>query len=324
MKQVQELLREVLTEGSLRHNRTGKNAYSLPGMCLKHDMTKGFPAVTTKKLPFKSSTGEMVGFLRAYSNASDFRALGCKVWDQNANENKDWLANPRRMGVDDLGEIYGVQWRKWPAFKEIPEGEVARIDAYIKDGYEIISSSEGENSSKSLILYKSIDQVKMCLDLIMNDPDSRRILFHGWNLAELSDMALVPCHTLYSWYANKETKELSLTLFIRSNDLGLGLPFNLSGGAVLLSLFARLTGYTPKWFTYFIGDAHIYEDQVDMVTEMLNREPFPLPTLKISDRVPSYAETGVFEPEWLEKIEPSDFSLENYRHHAPLTAPMAV
>ena len=120
------------------------------------------------------------------------------------------------------------------------------------------------------------------------------------------------------------TKEISLTLYIRSNDLGLGTPFNLTEGAALLSLFGRLTGYTPRWFTYFIGDAHVYENHLDMLNEQMKREPLAAPKLVISDRVPAFAETGKYEPEWLEKIEPSDFWLEGYEHHAPMTAPMAV
>ena len=86
----------------------------------------------------------------------------------------------------------------------------------------------------------------------------------------------------------------------------------------------RLTGYTPRWFTYFIGDAHIYENHLDMVREQLKREPFPAPRLVLSDRIPDFAVTGRYEPDWLEKIEPADFRLEGYQHHPPLTAPMAV
>ncbi|MNV14540.1 Thymidylate synthase [compost metagenome] len=129
---------------------------------------------------------------------------------------------------------------------------------------------------------------------------------------------------LYQFHPNVETREISLTLYIRSNDLGLGTPFNLTEGAALLSLIGRLTGYTPRWFTYFIGDAHVYENHLDMLNEQLTREPFPMPKLVISDRVPEFAKTGVYQPEWLELVEPGDFSLEGYEHHAPMTAPMAV
>lgn len=101
-------------------------------------------------------------------------------------------------------------------------------------------------------------------------------------------------------------------------------PFNMAEGAALLHLVGRLTGYVPKWFTYFIADVHIYENHIEMLQEQLKREPYPLPTLKISDRVPDYAKTGEFTPEWLELVESTDFILEGYRHHEPLTAAMAV
>ena len=181
-----------------------------------------------------------------------------------------------------------------------------------------------EGGARQTVLYKAVDQLRQCLDTIMKDPGSRRILFHGWNWAQLEEMALPPCHLLYQFLVNQEAREISLCLYIRSNDVGLGTPFNLTEGAALLHLVGRLTGYTPRWFTYFIGDAHIYENHLSMVQEQLKREPFPAPKLVLSDRIPSYAETGKYEPEWLEKIEPSDFSLEGYQHHAPLTAPMAV
>ncbi|MBN9401808.1 MAG: thymidylate synthase, partial [Burkholderiales bacterium] len=175
-----------------------------------------------------------------------------------------------------------------------------------------------------VLLYKAVDQLRACLDTLIRDPGSRRILFHGWNWAQLEEMALPPCHLLYQFLANPATRELSLCLYIRSNDVGLGTPFNLAEGAALTHLVARLTGYEPRWFTYFIGDAHIYETHVDMLREQLNRDPLPAPRLRLSDRIPAYADTGRYEPEWLERLEPGDFSLEDYRHHPPLTAPMAV
>ncbi|MCP3750002.1 thymidylate synthase [Pseudomonas sp. SBB6] len=323
MKQYLDLVRDVIENGTLQGNRTGIRTISLPGAMLRFDLQKGFPAITTRKLAFKSAIGEMVGFLRGVKNAGEFRELGCKVWDQNANENAQWLANPFRQGHDDLGEIYGVQWRQWPAYKRIPLSNPAAIELARSQGFQQIAQAE-EDGEAFVVLYKAIDQIRQCIDTIHNDPGSRRILFHGWNCAQLDEMALPPCHLLYQFHPNVETKEISLTLYIRSNDLGLGTPFNLTEGAALLSLMGRLTGYTPRWFTYFIGDAHVYENHLDMLGEQLKREPLAAPKLVINDRVPEFAKTGVYEPEWLEKIEPSDFSLEGYEHHAPMTAPMAV
>ena len=116
MKQYLDLVQSILDTGSWQENRTGIRTLSMPGASLRFDLQQGFPAVTTKKLAFKSAIGELVGFLRARS-AAEFRELGCKVWDQNANENAQWLANPYREGPDDLGPVYGVQWRQWPAYR---------------------------------------------------------------------------------------------------------------------------------------------------------------------------------------------------------------
>ncbi len=331
MKQYQNLVQDILDNGAWQENRTGIRTLSLPGAMMKFDLQKGFPAVTTKKLAFKSAIGELVGFLRGYRSAARFRELGCKVWDQNANENAQWLANPYRLETDDLGPVYGVQWRQWPAYKLIPahtpEGTAQIRDALARGYTEIglVNTPEGaSDTNPAVLLYKPIDQLRQCLDTLHNDPGSRRILFHGWNWAQLEEMALPPCHLLYQFLVNAPEREISLCLYIRSNDVGLGTPFNLTEGAALLHLMGRLTGYTPRWFTYFIGDAHIYENHLDMVREQLKREPFPAPRLVLSDRIPDFAVTGRYEPDWLEKIEPADFRLEGYQHHPPLTAPMAV
>jgi len=328
MKQYLDLVRQIFDQGTWQDNRTGVRTLSIPGAMMKFDLQQGFPAVTTKKLAFKSAIGEMVGFLRASRNAAEFRALGCKVWDQNANENRQWLENPYRLQQDDLGPVYGVQWREWPAYKLIdltlPTSQAQVADA-LKHGYQQLGVIDtGDHPKPHALLYKAVDQLRQCLDTIMRDPGSRRILFHGWNWAQLEEMALPPCHLLYQFLVNQSQREISLCLYIRSNDVGLGTPFNLTEGAALLHLVGRLTGYTPRWFTYFIGDAHLYENHVEMLQEQLKREPYPAPQLILSDRIPAYAETGRYEPEWLERVEPEDFRLEGYQHHAPLTAPMAV
>ena len=324
MQQYQELIQTVIDTGSWQDNRTGIRTLSVPGAMMRFDLLNdGFPAVTTKRLAFKSVVGELCAFLRASRSAADFRALGCKVWDQNANENKQWLDNPYRLGEDDLGPVYGVQWRQWPGFKLIELDQPAQIADAQKNGFRLISQFDDAGVPK-VLLHKSIDQLRECLDTIVNNPGSRRILFHGWNPAVLDAVALPACHLLYQFIPNPTTRELSMCLYVRSNDLGLGTPFNLAEGAALMHLVGRLTGYTPRWFSYFIGDAHIYENHMDMVKEQLTRTPFAAPQLRISDRVPDFAKTGKYEPEWLEKVEPSDFSLEGYQHHAPITAPMAV
>jgi len=323
MREYLDLVSQVFEQGEWRENRTGVRTLGVPGAMMRFDLKKGFPAVTTKKLAFKSAIGEMVGFLRGARSAADFRALGCKVWDQNANENEQWLQNPYRQGPDDLGPVYGVQWRRWPAFKALSP-DFIQIESSRSKGWNVLGTVQPHDEDEKVILHKEVDQLRYCLDTIVNNPSDRRILFHGWNWAQLDEMALPPCHLLYQFLPNPNTRELSLCLYVRSNDIGLGTPFNLTEGGALLHLVARLTGYTPRWFTYFIGDAHIYENHVDMLKEQLKREPFAPPRLVISDRIPEFSKTVRYEPEWLEKVEPSDFSLEGYQHHPPLTAPMAV
>ena len=317
------LVRTILDTGSWQDNRTGIRSISVPGASLRFDLAAGFPAITTRRLPFKSAVGELIGFLRGTRSAAEFRALGCKVWDQNANENAAWLANPYRTGPDWLGEIYGYQWRAWPAYKLLDADNAAQVHDALARGFRPLARIDDAGRAK-LLLHKAIDQVRQCLDTIVANPTDRRILFHAWNCAELDQMALPPCHLLYQFLPNATARELSLCLYVRSNDIGLGAPFNLCEAAVLLSLVARLTGYVPRWLTYFIGDAHIYENQVEMLQAQLARTPYPPPRLVISDRVPSLAQTGRYEPEWLVRVEPADFWLEDYRHHPPLTAPMAV
>jgi thymidylate synthase len=327
MKQYIDLVQAIFDQGNWQDNRTGVRTLSLPGAMLRFDLQAGFPAVTTKKLAFKSAVGELVGFLRGSRSAADFRALGCKVWDQNANQNQQWLANPYRLQEDDLGPVYGVQWRQWPAYKLIDPGKpesAAQISDALARGYRQIGTVDEASGTQSALFYKAIDQLRQCLDTIIKNPGDRRIIFHGWNLAQLEEMALPPCHLLYQFLVNSAKREISLCLYVRSNDVGLGTPFNLTEGAALLHLVGRLTGYVPRWFTYFIGDAHIYENQVEMLKQQVNRDPFPAPTLVLSERIPDFLVTGKYDPDWLEKIEPDDFSLANYLHHPPLTAPMAV
>ena len=323
MKQYLDLVRHVFDEGSWQENRTGIRTLSVPGAMLRFDLQHGFPAVTTKKLAFKSAVGELIGFIRASRSAADFRALGCKVWDQNANANKQWLQNPYRIDIDDLGPVYGVQWRQWPAYKVLDSTQAAQIDDAAARGYREVARFD-EGGKGRVLMYKAVDQLRQCLDTIINNPADRRILFHGWNWAQLDEMALPPCHLLYQFLPNPSKQEISLCLYVRSNDLGLGTPFNLTEGAALLHLVGRLTGYKPRWFSYFIGDAHIYETHVDMLKEQLTRQPFAAPALKLDDRIPDFSVTRAYEPEWLERVEPSDFSLVGYQHHAPLTASMAV
>ncbi len=164
MQQYQDLIKTVLDTGSWQDNRTGIRTLSVPGAMMRFDLANGnFPAVTTKKLAFKSVIGELCAFLRASRNAAEFRALGCKVWDQNANENAQWLANPYREGEDDLGPVYGVQWRQWPAYKLLDADQPAQIADAQANGFTLIAPLV-EGGVQKVLLYKAVDQLRECLE----------------------------------------------------------------------------------------------------------------------------------------------------------------
>lgn len=288
MKIYLDLLQEVLKTGTCQANRTGIDAISVPGAMMKFDLNDGFPVVTTKKFVFKSMVAELIAFLRGYDNAAQFRELGCKFWDQNANENQKWLNNPARRGVDDLGRVYGVQWRHWRK----------------EDGTEI-------------------DQVMNALNTIHHDPTDRRIIISAWRPDEFSLMALPPCHVMYQFIVNRERNELNLCMYQRSCDLFLGVPVNIASSALMLTLFAHLTGMKPRFFTHFLADAHVYTTHISMVEEQTKREPYPLPKIVINKRITAY--DGItFRPDLINEIMPDDITLEGYQSHAKIAAPMAV
>lgn len=310
MQQYLNLLEEVLATGTLQANRTGIKAKSIPGAMLKFDMDHGFPAVTTKKLSFNQVKGELIGFMRGYTNAADFRNLGCNIWDGNANDPglpghpNMWLSNPNRKGEDDLGRIYGAQWRDW-------SGNVI--------GMQNVNPTGRDPDSLYFVgqpVYEGIDQLKNAINKILNTPTDRRIIVSAWNPAQLDQMALPPCHLLYQFLCNVETNELSMCMYQRSCDMFLGVPFNIASYALLLHTVAALTGFKPRHLTMFLADVHIYENHFDQVAEQLARIPHSLPTLEIAE--------ALYQGIQFEEIEPHHFNLVNYTHDAAIKAPMAV
>jgi thymidylate synthase len=299
MKNYQDLLKEILANGTWQSNRTGIDAISIPGSMLKFDLAEGFPAVTTKKLFFGAVKGELIGFLRGYTSAADFRAVGCKIWDQNANENAAWLANPNRRGEDDLGRIYGAQWRDWRT-----DPKIIGAEPVSHDGVKIQMMAE--------LQHGYIDQVQRAVDTIKNDPTNRRIIINAWRPDEFDQMALPPCHILSQFLVNVEKQELSLCYYQRSCDTFLGVPFNIASYALLLSMMAEVTGYTPRFLTAFMADTHIYRNHLTQVDELLSRTPMAPPTLDLAYHSK------------LEDYEPDDINLVDYMSHPEIKAPMAV
>lgn len=292
MKSYLDLVGVVLDEGVWQTNRTGIRALSISGAMLKYDLQSGFPVITTRKAPFRGAIGEMIGFLRGYTNAEDFRKLGCPFWTANANQTPSWLASPYRKGEDDLGEIYGHFWRNWTS----DDGSV-------------------------------IDQVRGVLETLQADPSSRRMVVSGWKVEAIAQGrgALPPCHVSWHLMANPETRELSLCMWQRSCDLILGIGGgNIVGYAFLLSWIARLSGYTPRHLVMHLDDVHIYENHLEGAREQRLRTPQSLPRLVFDEKLPDYRRDGEFHPEWIERIEPEQVWLEGYVPLDPIRFEMAV
>lgn len=288
MRQLETLMYDVLMKGTRQSNRTGTDTIGLFGAQMRFDLTEGFPVITTRKAPWRSAIAEQIGFIRGYTNAAQFRELGCNFWDANANDNSEWLNNPNRQGTDDLGEIYGYQARNWP----------------IQDTN----------------FYKH-DQMAYVLNELGANPQSRRLLVSHWRPDRFNHMALPPCHVLYQFNVNLERNELNMMLYMRSNDLFLGAPANIVEYAWLLQMVAAYYSYTAKNLIYTVGDAHIYENHVEQCIEQINNPPFKLPNLLFD---PAIVNRGLPCADWLESLEPSMFRLDNYQHHAAISAPMAV
>ena len=231
--QYEDLLRRILEQGTPKQDRTGTGTVSLFGERLRYDLSETFPLVTTKKVHFKSIAVELLWFLRGDSNVGWLREQGVTIWDE-------W-ASPE----GELGPVYGVQWRSWPA----PDGQ-------------------------------QIDQISAVLDTLRSDPDSRRMIVSAWNVGALPEMALAPCHALFQFYV--ADGKLSCQLYQRSADMFLGVPFNIASYALLTRMVAAQVGLAPGDFVWVGGDCHIYSNHVAQVTEQLSRAPKPFPTLELA------------------------------------------
>lgn len=250
------LLKHIKENGAQKTDRTGTGTKSIFGHQMRHDLSKGFPLLTTKKLHLKSIIYELLWFLNGDTNIKYLKDNGVKIWDEWANEN------------GDLGPVYGKQWRSWERFVFIP-GHAGPDSEWIPDEYQ----------------KQSIDQISDLIEQIKKTPDSRRLMISAWNVADLPKMALMPCHCLFQFYIVED--KLSCQLYQRSADVFLGVPFNIASYALFTMMIAQVTGYKPGEFIHTFGDVHIYNNHFEQVDSQLVREPFPLPTMTINSGVKS-------------------------------------
>jgi thymidylate synthase len=298
MKKYLDLLADVMLHGMDSEDRTGTGTRCMFGKQIRFNLEDGFPAVTTKKFAFNSMKAELLWFISGSCNVHDLRAIQYgeahrydtskrTVWDDNYNNEAAALGYKE----GHLGAIYGVQWRRSLG--------VDGITPVAKDSPPRI---EYEHS------VVAIDQLKQAIETIKSNSDSRRIIVDSWNPHQIKGMALPPCHMMYQFRVMNG--KLSCLVYIRSNDLFLGAPYNIASYALLTHMVAQVCGLGDLIYT--IGDAHIYKNHFDQVAEQLLREPHPLPILSLNPTIKD-----------IDKFTMDDINLGGYIHHPAITAPMA-
>ena len=298
MKQYLDLLTRIKTEGAEKTDRTGTGTKSVFGHQMRFDLSQGFPLLTTKKVFLKGIIHELLWFLNGNTNIKYLVDNGVHIWDNDAyryyNElcvkegvlpvTMEEFLRAAQEGIDspiegykfgDLNHVYGYQWRSWPR----PNGE-------------------------------AIDQIQQAVDLIKNNPDSRRIIVSAWNVADVEKMALPPCHTLFQFYV--ANGKLSCMLYQRSADTFLGVPFNIASYALLTMMMAQVCGLEAGEFVHTLGDTHLYLNHLEQVDEQLSRTPRALPKMRLNPDV-----KAIFDFKF------EDFTLEGYDPHPTIKAPMS-
>ena len=303
MKQYLDALKQVLEQGTEKSDRTGVGTISLFGMQQRYDLSKGFPAITTKKLAWRSVVSELLWFIEGSGDEKRLRELlhGSRdsekstIWTANATA-PYWQKKSKFEG--DLGRVYGVQWRHW------------RTPEVVKGGS--ITNDFGHSFSiEGGVTIKETDQLVNLIDGIKKDPHGRRHILSAWNPGELDAMALPPCHTFAQFYVNNN--KLSCQMYQRSCDMFLGVPFNIASYSLLTGLVAQVCNLDVGEFVHVLGDAHIYLNHIEQVKEQLDREPLPAPQLILNPTVTD-----------ITRFTMADISLDGYQSHEAIKAEMAV
>lgn len=283
MKQYLDLCQRIIDEGHwVENKRTGKKCLTLINADLTYHVDNNeFPLITTRKSFWKAAIAEIIGYLRGYDNAAEFRELGTKTWDANANLNESWLNNPHRKGKDDMGRVYGVQGRSWMR----PDGT-------------------------------TVDQLQKIVEDLTRGIDDRGEILTFYNPGEFEMGCLRPCMHTHNFSLLGDT--LHLTSYQRSCDVPLGLNFNQLQVFVLLALMAQITGHKPGKAYHKIVNAHIYEDQLELMRDVqLKRQPFASPRLKINPEIKSLKDIETW-------VTMDDFEVIGYEHHDAIQYPFSV
>ena len=296
-KQYQGILRKLVLYGKEKGDRTGTGTLSYFGDQIRHNMADGFPLLTTKKMAIKTMMTELKWFLKGDTNIKYLVDNNCHIWNGDAYKayrriptnqldertfvhrmkTQDWFA--KEWG--ELGPIYGKQWRNW----ESQKFNVAKGEGYLLQ----------------------IDQIAKLIVDIKNNPDSRRLMVSAWNVGEVEEVVLPPCH--YGFQCYVQDGKLSLMWNQRSCDTFLGIPFNIASYATLLLLLCKETGLEAGELIGNLGDVHLYKNHIQQAKEQINREPYPLPTVE-------FLNVDILNGEW-------DYEIKGYEYHPTIKAPLS-
>lgn len=297
MKEYLDIVKEVINDGVRKHNRTRVDAFSISGAMFKHDMSKGFPLLTSKKMAYKNIFSELEFFIKGYHDKNWLIERKNHIWDEWCSPAIIPYSNDKNVQEimkkeSELGPIYGFQWRKFNA--------TYRFDLDSKKMYPLDET-------------ESTDQLKYIVDEIKNNPDSRRMICSAWNPNQMKDMALPPCHVLWQILINRETNTMDLIWYQRSVDVMLGLPFNIASYGALLELLCRESKvYKPGNLIGMLADVHIYENHKEGALIQLDRITHPLPKFDVTNF------DSIFN------FDSSKVVISNYEHEDKINFDIAV
>ena len=281
-KQYLDLMKNILYKNNIKDSRNSK-VISEFGEKMTFDLRKGFPLLTTKKMPFKTILRELLWFIRGSTSNKELNDKNVHIWDGNGS--KEFLKS-RGLNYEEgeLGPVYGFQWRRFGA-------------------------QYTDKEQKDYIQSDGIDQLQNVIDLIKNEPNSRRIILSAWNPVDLDKMALPPCHVMIQFYIDKEF--LDAQLYQRSGDMFLGVPFNIASYSILMHIIGSITGYTPRYFHHVLGNAHVYMNHIDAISEQIHRIPMDFPKLELLKKIDN-----------INEINEENFIIKNYNHYPTIKAEM--
>ncbi len=288
MKAYLNIVKNIIEKGVYKKDRTGVGTIGVTGERFQHDMSEGFPLLTTKKMAYKSIKVELEGFVKGITDKKWYQERGCNIWNEWCNPKKvpyghDTETQKKMSEEPDLGTVYGFQWRHWNA---------------------------PYDNEKTDYSGKGIDQLEQMVQKLKKNPTDRRNLVSAWNPEQINQMALPPCHLLYQVLVQDD--KLDLIWYQRSVDTMLGLPFNIASYATLLHLLAKEAGLKEGTLTGFLGDTHIYVNHLEQAKEQTKREPLTLPKIVTENF------TSIFE--WNHE----NTKIIDYQNQGPIKFPIAV